>query len=204
MDQIQIGKFIAEERKKKNYTQREFSDILGVSDKTVSKWECGRGFPEVSLLLPLCDGLNITVNELLSGKRLSEDNYKQEAENNIMNLIKEKEENLKKWKLMIVTGVISFVSFLTLVMIVALYSEMMSIMAKIIIVVIACAIFAVGIYTTMQNERTIGYYRCPECGELFVPSFRQYLFSVHMGSTRKLKCPECGAKKYCKKVMSKE
>ena len=64
MDQAKIGKFIADERKKKNYTQRQLSDILGISDKTVSKWECGNGFPDVSLLLPLCNELNITVNEL--------------------------------------------------------------------------------------------------------------------------------------------
>ena len=72
MDQICIGKFIAEERKKKGYTQRHLSEKLGISDKTVSKWERGNGFPEVSLLLPLCEELDISVNELLSGKRVSE------------------------------------------------------------------------------------------------------------------------------------
>ena len=54
MDQLKIGKFIAEERKRKKYTQRDLADLLGISDKTVSKWERGNGFPEVSLLLPLC------------------------------------------------------------------------------------------------------------------------------------------------------
>ena len=63
MDQIKIGKFIAEERKAKKYTQRELADKLSISDKTISKWERGNGFPEVSLLLPLCNELEITVNE---------------------------------------------------------------------------------------------------------------------------------------------
>ena len=54
MDQIAIGKFIAEERKRKGYTQKQLSEKLGISDKTISKWERGNGFPEVSLLLPLC------------------------------------------------------------------------------------------------------------------------------------------------------
>ena len=63
MDQSKTGKFIAEERKRKNYTQRQLADLLGISDKTISKWERGNGFPEVSLLLPLCDELEITVNE---------------------------------------------------------------------------------------------------------------------------------------------
>ena len=76
MDQIKIGKFIAEERKAKKYTQRELADKLSISDKTISKWERGNGFPEVSLLLPLCNELEITVNELLSGERLQAMDYK--------------------------------------------------------------------------------------------------------------------------------
>ncbi|MDE7270499.1 MAG: helix-turn-helix domain-containing protein, partial [Acetatifactor sp.] len=58
MDQIKIGNFIARERKNKGYTQRQLADILGISDKTISKWERGNGFPEVSLLLPLCEELD--------------------------------------------------------------------------------------------------------------------------------------------------
>ena len=53
MDLNKIGKFISEERKKKNYTQKQLADILNISDRTISKWECGKGFPEVSLLQPL-------------------------------------------------------------------------------------------------------------------------------------------------------
>ena len=88
MDQIKIGKFIAEERKKKGCTQRELADKLGISDKTISKWERGNGFPEISLLLPLCNELDITVNELLSGERLLEVDYKKKAEENMVNLVK--------------------------------------------------------------------------------------------------------------------
>lgn len=73
MDQIKIGKFIADERKRKGYTQKQLSEKLAISDKTISKWERGNGFPEVSLLLPLCNELEITVNELLSGERVSEE-----------------------------------------------------------------------------------------------------------------------------------
>ena len=96
MDQICIGKFIAEERKKKGYTQRQLSEKLGISDKTISKWERGNGFPEVSLLLPLCEELDITVNELLSGKRVSEEDYRKKAEENMVNLVKEAQESKKK------------------------------------------------------------------------------------------------------------
>ena len=63
MDQILIGKFIADERKKKGYSQVELGDKLGVSNKTISKWETGKGFPDISLLLPLCEELEISVPE---------------------------------------------------------------------------------------------------------------------------------------------
>ena len=68
MDQIKTGKFIAERRRAKHLTQRELAEKLLVSDKTVSKWETGKGLPEVSLMMPLCEILGINVNELLSGE----------------------------------------------------------------------------------------------------------------------------------------
>ena len=91
MDQIKIGKFIASCRKEKNMTQRQLADILEISDKTVSKWECGKGLPEVQFMLPLCNLLGINVNELLSGEKISADEYQQKAEKNMMTLVKENE-----------------------------------------------------------------------------------------------------------------
>ena len=72
------------------------ADKLSISDKTISKWERGNGFPEVSLLLPLCNELEITVNELLSGERLQAMDYKKKAEENMVNLVKEAQESKKK------------------------------------------------------------------------------------------------------------
>ena len=91
MDQVKIGKFISNERKAKGYTQKQLSELLAISDKTISNWECGNGFPEASLLLPLCNELEITVNELLTGERISQQNYKKKAEENMVNMIREKE-----------------------------------------------------------------------------------------------------------------
>ena len=70
MDQKKIGIFIASLRKEKGYTQNQIAEMMGISEKTISKWECGNGLPEVSLMLPLCDLLGISVNELLLGERL--------------------------------------------------------------------------------------------------------------------------------------
>ena len=95
MDQIKIGKFISETRKTLGITQRQLADALFISDKTVSKWECGKGLPEVSLMLPLCEELHITVNELLTGEKIEETEYKKKAEENMMNLVQENQENRK-------------------------------------------------------------------------------------------------------------
>lgn len=92
MDQAKTGRFIAEMRKRQNLTQREFADLLGISDKTVSKWECGNGMPELSFMQPICKILGIDLNELFSGEELSDADYKEKAEENMMRLVKEAEE----------------------------------------------------------------------------------------------------------------
>lgn len=95
MNQNKIGRFIAEMRKQHNLTQRELANALDISDKTVSKWECGNGMPELSLMKPICEILEINLNELFSGEKLTDADYKKKAEENMLNLIK-KAENTKK------------------------------------------------------------------------------------------------------------
>ena len=204
MDQIKIGKFIAEERKNRKYTQRQLADILGISDKTISKWERGNGFPEISLLLPLCEELEISVNELLSGERLADVDYKKKAEENMVSIMREKEENRKKMQMTFIVGAISTVSFVTLNLVVSMYAEVISLPVKILLVAIACVIFGVGIYAAMEGERSVGYYKCKCCGDTFVPGFREYSMAPHMWTTRRMKCPHCGKKSWCKKVLTRE
>ncbi len=93
MDQIKTGKFIAEMRKEQNLTQKQLAEKIGISDKAVSKWECGKSMPDNAILLSLCDVLNINVNELLSGERLSNDDYHGKAEENMVNLIRKNKKN---------------------------------------------------------------------------------------------------------------
>ena len=73
MDLLKVGKFISEKRKEKKLTQLELAQKLNISEKTVSKWECGKGFPDTSLILPLCEVLDLNANELLSGKTIKDD-----------------------------------------------------------------------------------------------------------------------------------
>ena len=80
MDQTRIGTFIAVLRKEKGLTQKELAEQIGISDKTVSKWETGNGMPDIAYLSPLCEVLDINVNELLSGEKLPSEEYLGKAE----------------------------------------------------------------------------------------------------------------------------
>ena len=95
MNQEKIGKFIAECRKEKNLTQVQLAEILNMSYKSISKWETGRGMPDSSIMLELCEALGISVNELLSGEHLIEEQYKEKANENIINIAKESDKNRK-------------------------------------------------------------------------------------------------------------
>ena len=87
MEQEKIGKFILQLRKEKNMTQKELAEKLGVTDRAISKWENGRGMPELSLMKALCDELGISVNELLSGEKIEKVDYQEKLEENILNTI---------------------------------------------------------------------------------------------------------------------
>ncbi len=175
MDLEKIGKFIAWERKNKKYTQKQLADILNVSDRTISKWECGKGFPEVALLLPLCNKLEITVNELLTGERLVEENYMEKAEQNMVSFLKEKKENTIKMQLIVLMGIMSTISFITLLVVVCIYTEVISVPVKGILILIACTILL------YKDEKTIWFfYRC-NCrfiDSVWIVSFPRWKYSA--------------------------
>lgn len=87
-----MGKFIADCRKEKNLTQMQLAEKLNITNRAVSKWETGKGCPDVSIMLELCDILGITVNELLTGERITMEDYQKKAEENLLALQKKKEK----------------------------------------------------------------------------------------------------------------
>ena len=201
MDQIKIGKFIAEERKTKQYTQRELADKLSISDKTISKWERGNGFPEVSLLLPLCNELEVTVNELLSGERLQEMDYKKKAEENMVNLVKEAQESKKKIIMSAMVAALVIIAAMPLFMIAGLLE--MQVWTRILLLGIGFVVMAMGIAIACVLDREEVEFECPECQDRFVHDMKSYVMGPHTITKRKLTCPKCGCTKYCKHVLTR-
>ena len=201
MDQVLIGKFIASERKRKGYTQKQLSEKLGISDKTISKWERGNGFPEVSLLLPLCDELDITVNELLSGERVPEEDYRKKAEENMVNLVREAQESKKKIILSAMVALLVIVAATPMFVISGAIE--MNTWIRVILIAIGFVVIVIGIAIACVLDRDAGAYECPECKTRFVPDMKDYIMGAHTITKRRLVCPHCGAHKYCRKVLTK-
>ena len=93
MDLIKIGKFIANCRKENNLTQMQLAEKLNITDRAISKWENGKGMPDSSIMIDLCNELKISVNELLSGEKMEE--YNKKAEENLFELYKSNEKKNK-------------------------------------------------------------------------------------------------------------
>ncbi len=201
MDQNKTGKFIAGERKRKALTQKQLAEMLGISDKTISKWERGGGFPEVSLLLPLCRELDITVNELLAGERVAEEDYKKKAEENMMNLVKEAQESRKKIILSALVAALAILAALPLVIVAGALE--METWLRCLLIGIGLVVVVLGIIIACVLDRDAGAFECPECHERFVPEMGAYIMGPHTITKRKLRCPKCGAVKYCRHVLTK-
>lgn len=108
MNQEKTGKFILKLRKEKNMTQKELANKIGVTDRAISKWENGRGLPDLSLMKPLCDELGISINELISGERIDKIEYQDKFDENVLDTIDYSQKQIKKTrnKYAVILGII--------------------------------------------------------------------------------------------------
>lgn len=203
MNQIKIGKFITERRKNVNLTQMQLAEKLNITDRAVSKWETGRAMPDSSIMLELCDVLQITLNDLLSGEVVSMDNYNKELENKLLEMVKEKEAADKRLlSLEIIIGVVCIVIILALTAVASMLQMVEGL--RILLIMIAVVPFLVTVPFLLKIEQTAGYYECAKCGHRYVPTYNSVLWAMHMGRTRYMRCPECDQKSWQKKVLSKD
>ena len=204
MDQIKIGKLIAECRRERQLTQAQLAERLNITDKAVSKWERGIALPDSSIMLEVCDILGISATELLCGERINMENYSGETEKKLLEMVKEKEEKDRQlltleWAI----GILSLFVLLLPVLIGAL-APISEEWVRIVVVFSGFLPAFVGFFFALKIEQIAGYYECKNCGERYVPTFNAVNLAPHMGRTRRMRCPHCQKISWHKKVLSKK
>lgn len=203
MDQVKIGKFIAECRKKENMTQNQLAEKLGITDKAVSKWETGKAMPDSAIMLGLCSVLKITANDLLSGEVVTMDDYNKEMENKLVELLKQKEQADKRLLSLEVFVGITATLVLFIFIFVAAFVQMET-WLRISLIILGFVIFLAGCFCALRIEQVAGYYVCGNCGHKYAPSYKAVNMAPHMARTRYMRCPDCGKKTWQKKTLTKE
>lgn len=203
MNQAKIGRFIAECRKKNNLTQMQLAEKLNITDRAVSKWETGKTMPDSSIMLQLCEILKISVNDLLCGESVTMNNYNENSEKILLEMVKQKEEADKRLLFIeILMGILCTAVFFALVLVASLVN--LEEWLRILLIVIGFSPFLIACPFMLKIEQTAGYYECPKCGNRYVPTYSSVFFAPHINRTRYMKCPECHKKSWQKKVLSKE
>lgn len=204
MDQVKIGKFIASCRKEKGLTQAVLAEKLGITDRAVSKWENGKSLPDASIMLELCKILEIDVNELLTGEHVTMEEYKDRAEENLLEMTRKIE---KKDKLLLELEIWMLVAVIACFVGLSMYGSYLCDNGQVVwgsILIFSQFVLLIPvIYIGLRIEHDAGYYECPNCGERYVPTMKAMFWAPHMGRSRKMLCPYCGKKGYHKKVISK-
>ncbi len=207
MDMIKTGEFIAKKRKEKNMTQAELARCLFVTDRAVSKWECGRAMPSSSIMLELCQVLGISINELLTGEELEMESYNKQAEQNLLSAIKQKEAADKMLlRMEIVIGLLGAFFFVALVIggiLLYAYSNL-PMWAMFLMMGVGMAVLLIAGGAALRIEQKAGYYECAHCHHRHVPTYAQVFFAPHVNRSRYMKCPHCGKRSYQKKVLSEK
>ena len=202
MDQIKIGEFISSKRKEKNITQSKLAEMLGITDRAISKWENGICLPDASNIVELCKILGITINDLFSGEVVDMKDNERKLEENLLEMTRLKEEKDKmlltlEWVIGIIVSVVMF----SLIFIAAFVD--MEQWIKVVLIVIGLVPFTIGMIYALRIEQVAGYYECNNCHHKYVPTYKNVFLAQHMGRTRKMKCPKCGYKTWQKKVIRK-
>ena len=203
MDQVKIGRFISERRKNAGLTQMQLAEMLGITDRAVSKWETGRALPDSSIMLELCGILKITVNDLLCGEVIKVDNYNKETEKQLLNMVKEKEESDRRLlRMEIVMGIAAIIPFLAACLFVSVYPPVEWVGALIVIASLVPFLIVAPFMTRIEQKA--GYYECKACAHRYVPRFCSVFLAMHTGRTRFMRCPNCGKRTWQKKVLEKD
>ena len=158
MDQVKIGKFIAQCRNEKQITQEELGEKLGVTNKTISRWENGHYLPDIEMMQLLSKEFNVSINELISGEKIKDSDYKEKAESNLIAVLENSSFTLKekidfykkKWlKEHIFSNIMSFIFWLAVIILLKFQNINIYLLGSI------SGILTVFIYTLKYNQMMI-------------------------------------------------
>lgn len=207
MDMIKVGRFISTKRKEQNLTQMQLAEKLSITDRAVSKWECGKAMPDSAIMLELCEILKISVNELLLGERIKMTEIDKKTEETLIELAMQKQNADKRLlTLEIVIGLISsiFLCALIAIGIVFVYMDESKKWIFFLLVGLGLVQFIICMAFALKVEQVAGYYECKHCHHRYVPTYKQVNMAMHIGRTRYMKCPHCGKKSWQKKVLTEK
>ena len=209
MDQLRVGKFIAECRKEKKLTQAQLAEQLCITDKAISKWERGIAMPDSSIMLDLCEILGINVNELLRGEKINAEDDHKKTEELLLEMTKKEEAARKKLHkyakaLTIILALLSGV----LGLLWGFFLGMEEFVAFVTIVALAMMILlCVAIVLINRMELDAGPFECKSCKHVFIPTIKEAFWTMPVVGVKKyrvlLRCPKCGKKTWAQKKLPK-
>lgn len=201
IDLIKIGNFIAEMRKEKNITQSMLAEKLGITDRAISKWERGICLPDAGLMISLCGILGISVNDLLTGEKISMEKTSEVTEKNLVELAaKLGRSNKMLLRAEIIYTTIILLFFIGICCLTETFVDSQNL--KIVIIAGSVVLLFICVGFSLFIETKAGYYECKKCGHKYAPETNAVFWAPHMGTTRYMRCPECNKKSWQKKAIN--
>ena len=199
MDQIKIGKFIAECRKKKNLTQAQLAEKLNLTDRAISKWETGKAMPDSDIMLDLCYILGINVNELLSGEMIDVEQKDEQLNELIFQMAKNEERYHKRLLhsayVIVATSLVALICLMTLISLLIPECGFQDFL-----IIVSVVLFIIPCIIALKFKVETGYYECKNCQHMFVPNYKEIALLMQTPTRRLLKCTKCGKWTWCKKL----
>ena len=199
MDQIKIGKFIAECRKKKNLTQAQLAEKLNITDRAISKWETGKAMPDSDIMLDLCYILGINVNELLCGEMIDTEQKDEQLNELIFQMAKNEERYHKRLRhsayVIVATSLAALICLMTLISLLIPKCGFQDFL-----IIVSVILFTIPCIIALKFKVETGYYECKNCHHMFVPNYKEIALLMQTPTRRLLKCTKCGKWTWCKKL----
>lgn len=199
MDLNAIGKFIATKREERELSQTTLAEQLNTTEKVVAKWEDGKSFPASKYIVSLCEILGITANELMAGKELSNEDYREVADNNAFSYANYRNKNKLSMIFSLVTIACALLASV-LVIFVCGFGKIPTGLKVVAIIISVLVILTslVSLWFIFAEQSYSSYYVCPECQAHFTPDVKAEMSAQSKGCSKELECPDCGKTNYCK------